>query len=114
MRLLNVNVNQDSCGISWTMFVFWIQVILNVLLSAIIQVSHNVSNAKMDSHFHKMERVALLIVQLKTASIVSAVMLKIILITVKVVSMDMWSIWTLQNVLNVKLITAKHVKVPNS
>lgn len=66
--------------------------ILNVLLSAITQVNHNVSNAKMDSHFHKMERVALLIVQSKTASIVSAVMLKIIQITVKVVMMDMWSI----------------------
>lgn len=74
------------------MFAFSIQVILNVLLSAITQGNHNVLNAKMDSHFHKMERVVLLIVQFKIASIVSAVMLKIIQITVKAVSMDMWSI----------------------
>lgn len=63
--------------------------ILNVLLSAITQVNHNVSNVKMDIHSPRMERVVLLIVQFKTVSTVSAVMLKIIQITVKVVLMGM-------------------------
>ena len=63
--------------------------ILNALLSAITQVNHNVSNVKMDTHSPKTERVVLLIVQFKTVSTVSAVMLKIIQITVKVVLMGM-------------------------
>ena len=63
--------------------------ILNALLSAITQVNHNVSNVKMDIHSPRMERVVLLIVQFKTVSTVSVVMLKIIQITVKVALMGM-------------------------